>query len=113
MHLRYLTLTIIVVVALSIVQGRAFAAELFSFHNQSSFTDESKILHVLGEIKNESDSPMKDVLIKASFYDKAGKLLDEFEREPALQVINTGESSPFEILYIDQKTVDSVADFRL
>lgn len=111
--MRYLTLAIAVVIALSIVQGRISAAESFSFHNQSSFVDESKILHVLGEIKNESDIPVKDVLIKASFYDKAGKLLDEFEREPALQVINAGESSPFEILYIDQKTVGSVANFTL
>jgi peptide/nickel transport system substrate-binding protein len=111
--LRYLTLAIVVVVALSIVQGRTFATESFSFHNQSSFVDESKILHVLGEIKNESDTPMKDVLIKASFYDKAGKLVDEFEREPALRVINAGESSPFEILYTDPKTVGSVANFTL
>jgi len=56
---------------------------------------------------------MKDVLIKASFYDKAGNLIDQFGREPALQVINAGESSPFEILYIDQKTIDSVANFTL
>jgi hypothetical protein len=106
-------LAIVVVVALSIVQGRAFAAESFSFHNQSSFVDESKILHVLGEVKSESDTPMKDVLIKASFYDNAGKLIDEFEREPALRVINAGESSPFEILYTDPKTVGSVANFTL
>jgi peptide/nickel transport system substrate-binding protein len=113
MYLRYLTLAIVVVVALSILQGRTSAAESFSFHSQSSFVDESKILHVLGEIENESGTPMKDILIKASFYDKAGKLIDAFEREPALQVINAGESSPFEILYTDQKTVGSVANFTL
>jgi hypothetical protein len=98
---------------LSIVHQGAFAAEPFSFHNQSSFVDESKILHVLGEVKNESDAPVKDVLIKASFYDNAGKLIDEFEREPALQVMNVGESSPFEVLYTDARTVGNVANFTL
>jgi len=95
------------------MQYPVFAASSFSFYNQSSFVDDSKVLHVLGEIKNQSSSPMKDVLIKASFYDKSGKLVDEFERETALQTINAGESSPFEILYTDSKTVDSIANFTL
>jgi len=95
------------------LQGRAFATEPFTFHNQSSFIDESKVLHVLGEIKNGSTKPMKDILITASFYDKSGKLLGLFKRPPALQVIDAGESSPFEVPYIDQKSVDSVTNFTL
>lgn len=113
LYLRHLAFAISIIISLSIVQGPVFAAGSFSFHNPSSFVDESKILHVLGEIRNESGTPMKDILIKASFYDKAGKLVDEFEREPALQTINAGESSPFDILYTDQKTVDNIANFTL
>ena len=85
----------------------------FSFHNQFSYVDETKIMHVLGEIKNESDTAMGNVRIAISFYDREGNLLDEFQRVPALRVINPGESSPFEILYIDQQTVDSVANFTM
>lgn len=87
-------------------------AEL-SFIKQFSYVDETRILHLLGEIKNNSDTAMKNVLIRASFYDSQGNLLDEFEREPALQVINPGESSPFEILYIDQQTAGDVANFTM
>ena len=95
------------------IPGQAIAAELFSFHNQSSYLDESRILHILGDIKNESTRPMKDIVITASFYDKSGILLGQFQRAPSLQVINVGESSSFEIPYINQKTVDSVANYTL
>jgi hypothetical protein len=85
----------------------------FSFHDQFSYADETKIMHILGEIRNESDSAMKNVLMTISFYDKEGNLLDEFSRVPEVRVINPGDSSPFEILYINQTTVASVANFSL
>src|ERR671925_163667 len=94
------------------MQGQAFA-QTFSFQNESSFVDETKIMHVLGEIRNDSDIAMKDVVIKASFYDEAGNLLNEYQRSSEVRVINPGESSAFEVLYIDQGTVDSVANFTL
>lgn len=96
------------------VQNAAFSTRPeFSFQHESSFIDDSRIFHVLGEIKNESDKPMKNVLINASFYDKDGNLLDSFKRQPALQVINPGNSSSFDILYLNQKTVDRIANFTL
>lgn len=85
----------------------------FSFSNQFSYVDETRVMHVLGEVRNESDTAMGNVLITISFYDREGNLLDEFQRTPALQVINPGESSPFEILYIDSQTVDMVANFTM
>ena len=97
-------------VLLPVVQ-QAYAE--FSFHNQFSYVDETKVMHVLGEIRNESDTAMKNILITISFYDRQGNLLDEFQRVPALQVINPGESSPFEILYVDSQTVDMVANFTM
>src|SRR5690242_15743999 len=105
MKLRYsttaiYTATAIVIVMLNlalIYQGQAFAAEPFSFNNQSSFLDESKILHVLGEVKNESPKPMKSILITASFYDKNGDILGLSERPPSLLVLDPGESSSFDI----------------
>lgn len=107
-------MAIIIVTALLLTtQDRAFAAELFSFHNQSTFVDESKIFHVVGEIKNESSKPMKGIIITGLFYDKNGHLLGQSQRPSSLRVINAGESSPFEIQYADQKTVDNIANFTL
>lgn len=108
--MRFLPAVIAVILVTPIAQ-QAYAE--FSFSNQFSYVDEIRIMHVLGEVRNESDTAMENVLITVSFYDMEGNLIDEFQREPALQVINPGESSPFEILYIDQQTVDMVANFTM
>jgi hypothetical protein len=101
---------IAVVLTLSIFQ-QAYGE--FSFRNQFSYVDDTKIMHVLGEIKNDSDTASENVLILTSFYDKEGILLDKFSRAPALRVINPGESSSFEIQYVDQNKVDMVANFTI
>jgi hypothetical protein len=85
----------------------------FSFSNQFSYVDETKVMHVLGEVRNESDNAMGNILITVSFYDSEGNLLEKFQRIIALRVINPGDSSPFEILYIDQQKVNMVANFTV
>ena len=46
----------------------------FAFQKTSFFIDESNILHLNGEVKNISNKAMKNVIVKASFYDGSGKL---------------------------------------
>jgi hypothetical protein len=101
---------IAVALVLPVVQ-QAYAE--FSFSNQFSYVDETKVMHILGEIRNNSNTAMRNILITISFYDKDGNLLDTFQRVPALRVINLGESSPFEILYVDQQKVDMVANYTM
>ncbi|HUG97334.1 MAG TPA: CFI-box-CTERM domain-containing protein [Nitrososphaera sp.] len=108
--MRLLPAVIAIVLVLPVMQ-QAYAE--FSFHNQFSYVDETRFLRVLGEIRNESDTAMSNVLIRASFYDSQGNLLDEFQRAPAMQVINAGESSPFEMLYIDSQTAGNVTNFTM
>ncbi|HXG07874.1 MAG TPA: CFI-box-CTERM domain-containing protein [Nitrososphaera sp.] len=109
--MRLLDIIAALIITLLIVMQHAYAD--FSFHNQFSYIDETKIMHILGEIRNDSDSAMKNVRITISFYDSEGNLLDEYQRAPALQVINPGESSPFEILLLDSDTVERVANFTM
>lgn len=106
--MRYL---IVAVLALLVLPSQAFAE--FSFQNQSSFIDETKLMHVFGEVRNESGEPVKDVVVRASFYDEEGGLLGEYQRQAELRVINPGESSPFEIIYLDSKTSGAVANYTL
>ncbi len=91
----------------------ANSEDAFSFHNQSSFVDETNIIHVLGEVKNESNSTLREIVVKASFYDANNNLLGEYQRTAELRMLNPGESSPFEVMYLDQKTADRVADYKL
>lgn len=88
-------------------------AETFSFQNESSFVDETRIMHVFGEVHNDSDSAAKDVRITASFYDRDGKLLSEFIQAPKVRVLNRGSVAPFEMRYLDPATVNQVANYTL
>lgn len=94
-------------------QHIATAETAFSFQNETKYIDESKILHVYGEIKNESANAMKDILITASFYDASGKLLSQYQQAPKLRVINPGGFAPFDMVYLDPATVDKVASYSL
>jgi hypothetical protein len=92
----------------------AIAETTFSFHNETKYVDESKILHIYGEIKNEStNNAMKNILITASFFDAKGVLLSTYQHAPKLRVINPGGSAPFDMVYLDSATVDKVASYSL
>ncbi len=106
-------LVLSVLLLLSVATTHVAFGEEFTFHNQSSFVDEGKIMHVYGEIRNESGTPMKDVFVTARFYDKDGNLLNEYLRQTELRVLGSGESSPFEVLYLESGSADRVADFKL
>src|SRR5919202_5311241 len=85
----------------------------FAFQKTSSYIDGNNIMHVYGLVKNISNKATKNVVVKASFYDSNGKLINEFQRSADLRTINPGEISPFEILYIDTKTVNDVKNYSL
>lgn len=88
-------------------------AQSFSFQNESSYVDETKIMHVLGEVRNDSGTAVQNIRITASFYDSEGNLLAEQTQAPKLRVINPGGVAPFEMRYIDSATVNQVARYEL
>jgi hypothetical protein len=85
----------------------------FAIQKTSSFVDETNLMHVYGELKNISNKAMKNVVVTALFYDPNGKLLNEFRRSSEIRTVNPGEISPFEVLYIDTKTVNAVKNYTL
>ncbi len=89
------------------------AQEPFSFYNLYSYVDETKFLHVLGEVENNSDNPVRQVVVTGLFYDSEGNALGEFRRTAELQVLQPGQSSPFEILFLHQESSDKVANYTL
>ena len=106
--------------------GNVFAQQVQSEHQQgqtqqqhfaiqktSSFVDETNLMHVYGELKNISNKAMKNVVVTALFYDSNDKLLNEFRRSSEIRTVNPGEISPFEVLYIDTKTVNAVKNYTL
>lgn len=77
------------------------------------YVDENKIMHVLGEVKNIGSKAMTNVTIGATFFDSEGKVMNEYKRSAELRTINPSFVSPFEILFLEQITVDKVEDFKL
>ena len=78
-----------------------------------NYVDENKIMHVLGELQNVGNKAMTNVTVGATFTDPEGNIINEYNRSPELRTINPGFVSPFEVLFIDQKNVDKVKDFKL
>jgi hypothetical protein len=122
----FLFLSIMVLLSIATVEGRdgSILAQQkgklnqqpqpqFAFQKASSFVDETNFMHVCGELKNLSNKAMKNVVVTASFYDSKGKLLNQFRRASELRTLNPGDVSPFEILYIDTKTVNDVKNYTL
>src|SRR5918912_1807835 len=94
-------------------QGKKQQYQQFAFQKTSSSKDRNNIMHVYGLVKNISNKAFKNVIVKASFYDSSSSLLNDFRRSADLRTINPGEISPFEILYIDTKTVNDVKNYTL
>jgi hypothetical protein len=89
------------------------AQETFSFHNEFSYIDETNILRLLGEVRNDSGEPVREVLVTGSFRDSEGNLLGEFKRIAEYRILEPGGASPFEILFLNQETSDAVANYTL
>ena len=85
----------------------------FAIQKTSSHIDENNIIHVYGMVKNTSNKAFKNIIVKASFYNSNGQMINEFQRSTDLRTINPGETSPFEILYLDTKTVNDVKNYTL
>jgi hypothetical protein len=85
----------------------------FAIQKTSSHIDENNIIHIYGLVKNTSDKAFKNVVVKASFYNSSGQMINEFQRSTDLRTINPGETSSFEILYLDTKTVNDVKNYTL
>jgi hypothetical protein len=78
-----------------------------------NYVDENKIMHILGELKNIGNKAMTNVTVGGTFFDSQGKILNEYKRSTELRTLNPGFVSPFEILYIDQRSVDKISDFEI
>ena len=85
----------------------------FAIQKTSSHIDENNIIHVYGLVKNTLNKAFTNIVVKASFYNSGGQMINVFQRSADLRTINPGETSPFEILYIDTKTVNDVKNYTL
>jgi len=61
------------------------------------FTDDLGVMHVVGELRNHTDRPVGHIQIVATFYDRAGRVLDKITGSTLLAVIPGGDAVPFHL----------------
>ncbi len=72
-------------------------ALLLGLMSDTSFTDGVGTLHVLGELRNDSNVDVGEMSVTVSFYDAAGDFLMEITGRPLAKTLAPGGRAPFSI----------------
>ena len=70
-------------------------ALLLGLMRDSSYTDEFNTLHVIGEVRNDSNLNVGEISVIVSFYDATGSFISEVRGEPMLDNLAPGQRAPF------------------
>ena len=90
-------LLLISLVSLSLVFSSAYAQ--VSIINDQDYVNEDGILHVVGEIANNTPVPLNQIVVTATFYDIHDKILGMMTADSILETIMPGQKSPFDLTY--------------
>jgi hypothetical protein len=82
-------------------------AVLLGLLSDNSYTDEFNTLHVVGEVRNDSNLDVGQTDIAITFYDGAGAVIGRANGQTVLEVIPPGEISPFLITLSRPEGMDS------
>ena len=70
-------------------------ALLLGLMSDASYTDPFDILNVVGEVRNDTNLNVGEIVIIASFYDTSGNFISEARGEALLNYLPPGQRSPF------------------
>ena len=80
--------------------------------NDQTYIGNDGIMHIVGEIKNDSKSPVNKIKIIATLIDEDGKILDTINGKVMSNIIMPGMKGSFDIITNEKKS-DSVLDYNL
>ena len=89
---------LIILVSLSLVFSSAYA-QVSIINDQRYVNEDDGVLHVVGEIENNTPVPLNQIVITASFYDIHDKILGTMTADSILETIMPGKKSPFDLTY--------------
>ena len=78
--------------------------------NDQTYIGNDGIIHIVGEIQNDSKSPLNKIKILAVLTDENGKVLDKIDGKIMSNVLMPGMKGSFDII-TNEKNLD--ANFRL
>jgi hypothetical protein len=79
----------------------------------SYYVDRIGILHLVGEVKNNSSSVAEFVKIIGTFYDNQGNVIATHSTYTDPSNISPNEKAPFELLISDSALVEKITKYRL
>lgn len=77
--------------------GAAMTSEGLQIVTEVGFTDAGGTTHVIGEVENTGQVPLRPVEIACAFYDAAGATLAERETRALVDILYPGERAPFKL----------------
>ena len=80
--------------------------------NDQTYIGNDGILHIVGEIKNDSKSPVNKLKIIATLMDGDGKVLDTIDGKVLTNIIMPGMKGSFDII-TNEKKIDNFFDYDL
>ena len=92
-------LLVVSIVSLSLAFSSAWA-QVFIINDQQ-YVSEGGILHVVGEIENNTLVPLNQIVVTATFYDIQDKILGTMNTDSILETIMPGKKGPFDLIFIN------------
>jgi hypothetical protein len=110
-----LEIPLIVFVIMTANVGTAYSSSQSDFMVRKTDTilDNHGYLHLFGELKNISNEPRNNIIIFVTFLDARGMQIGNSSASTAARNLNSGYTSPFEVLFLNKNVVSNVHDFSL
>ena len=96
-----------------ITNNPTYSLENFKVLQTNTILDQSGFVHLFGEIRNISDKAQYDVATYANFSDKNGQNIGNASGITPLRSINSGQISPFEIIFLDKDKSKQLSEYTL
>ena len=80
--------------------------------NDQTYIGNDGILHIVGEIKNDTKSPVNKIKIIATLMDGDGEVLDTINGKVLTNIIMPGMKGSFDII-TNEKKIDNILDYDL
>ena len=80
--------------------------------NDQTYIGNDGIMHIVGEIKNDSKSPINKIKIIATLIDGNGKVLDKIDGKLMSNIIMPGMKGSFDVI-TNQKKIEDVLGYNL
>ena len=75
-----------------------------TIQNDQQYVGDDESLHVVGEIQNNLDSPLNQVLVSVILYDENENVVDTKETRTLVNTIMPGMKGPFDFIFTDIKS---------